>query len=971
MDLVGRKVEHPTYKEGVITKQSSSMIWVQFPGEEKRFPYPAGFKEHLKVLEMDVAAEIKKEIKKHDEEQAHKKAEQSWEATPVYRQTQKKEPKGAHGKTVEVRPFGSVESFCDEYKRAIATEVTYLRGNGGKHQKVFDGKRVETKRGHFVYSFESDTELKYPEGTQITIWKEVGSCYGHIIGCEDFVVLLASKENLGEEVPSLEFSAEPWRLLDTLTKRLERIQQQPSEIVQALICDGYQAIEPEGHPIAAGQENAIQMSQKQPITFVWGPPGTGKTQTLARIALAHMRQGHRVLMLSYSNVSVDGAILRVHQLAPDKKPGALVRYGYAQQKELLQHEYLTAYNLTIRKHPELQKERQALSAERKKWGRSTQRYTEIGRRLTGIKKELEKEEKETVKTAGFVATTVSKAVVDRVIYQESFDVVIFDEASMAYIPQIIFSASLAQKHFICLGDFRQLPPIVQSSDKSLLNADIFQYCGISAAVDSGRSHKWLCMLDTQYRMHQHIADFVSRTMYHGLLTSAEEVKKPRGKVVRSRPAAEHAMALADLSGMMNVCMKVGDHSRVNVLSAIASFVLALEAAKRWEVGVITPYHAQSRLLHAMARDAAERNPALKPISCATVHQFQGSEKDVIVYDAVDCYRMKYPGRLLTENKNNYANRLFNVALTRAKGKFVGVVNAAYMENKHLSKNLMFRQMMDSQSEKTSCLTGEALLKEFAAVDEAGVKFFRCDHGQTEFLNDLAKAQKEINLDIPDKPVGDTLSKQLAGALQAAKKKGITVSVRAENKASLPYDLRPLAIENRAAVNPVALIDRKTVWFGMPHSDANFQSEGSVLLTRYRPIFRLEGKYTATALYGFLEMNKTEDQSKTVTTDEAGNAITERFGDYVLANKTCPSCGKPMRLRKGKKGAFFLACTGYPGCKETAYIEEDLVERYIHRHGGTGQHCTKCDCSLEAKSGRHGVYVQCCGLQQHKYKFDEI
>ena len=156
------------------------------------------------------------------------------------------------------------------------------------------------------------------------------------------------------------------------------------------------------------------------------------------------------------------------------------------------------------------------------------------------------------------------------------------------------------------------------------------------------------------------------------------------------------------------------------------------------------------------------------------------------------------------------------------------------------------------------------MKEFAAVDEAGVKFFRCDHGQTEFLNDLAKAQKEINLDIPDKPVGDTLSKQLAGALQAAKKKGITVSVRAENKASLPYDLRPLAIENRAAVNPVALIDRKTVWFGMPHSDANFQSEGSVLLTRYRPIFRLEGKYTATALYGFLEMNKTEDQSKTVT-----------------------------------------------------------------------------------------------------------
>ena len=102
------------------------------------------------------------------------------------------------------------------------------------------------------------------------------------------------------------------------------------------------------------------------------------------------------------------------------------------------------------------------------------------------------------------------------------------------------------------------------------------------------------------------------------------------------------------------------------------------------------------------------NPELKPIACATVHQFQGPEKDVIVYDAVDCYRIPYPGMLLTSTGNNYANRLFNVALTRAKGKFIGVANIAYMDNKNLSSNLMFERVIEGQRRKPSCLTGQEL-----------------------------------------------------------------------------------------------------------------------------------------------------------------------------------------------------------------------------------------------------------------------
>ena len=973
MDLIGKRVKHNKFGEGTITQQNASYVTVKFIAEAapKTFQYPSCFKTFLKLLDAEVAARTNEAVKQREEDDRKKKQQAAEEAEARYFAKRMQENSSKSGKTVELRAFTSVSAFCDEYKKAVISEIVYLKTTGGKRQHIFDGKRVEVKSRQFIYTFESDDALNYPEGTQISIWNGDVSFSGHVVGCEDFTIIIASSNDFGVDVPSLEFSAEPWRLLSSLNERLDDLSNSPSKIVKALICDGQKLIDNKNHKIATGQQTAVQMSIEQPITFIWGPPGTGKTQTLAKISLAHISRGNRVLMLSHSNVSVDGAIIRVHKMEPNTEPGILVRYGYARSKELLEHKYLSSYNLAIHNHPELLKERQELLSERKKLSRTSPRYVEIGRRLTQIKNELSLEEKNTVKTAMFVATTVSKAVVDSVVRDTSFDVVIFDEASMAYIPQIVFAASLAKSHFICMGDFRQLPPIVQSEVNSPLNADIFQYCGITSAVDSGSNHKWLCMLNTQYRMHPQIANFVSRTMYGGLLHSAEEIERNRHDIVEQKPLSGYAMALADLSGMMSVCSKTGDNSRVNVLSALMSFALALEAAKSHEVGIISPYHAQSRLLHAMARDAADANPELMPISCATVHQFQGSEKDVIVFDSVDCYRMPYPGMLLSSTGNNYANRLFNVALTRAKGKFIGVANVAYMDDKNLSNSLMFERMIEMQRKRTSCLTGQVLSLKRSVISDGIMEFFNDDDGNCCFLKDIKEAHGEIRIDIPDKPVENIFSEQLAIALQAAKRKGLKVYLRAENKQGLPAVLKTFAIENSFVANPVTLIDKKIVWFGMPSSDANFKPDGNVFRTLYRPVIRFVGANTAASLYGFMEMSKTVDQSKVISTDNTGKAITDTFASYVLSNKKCPLCGKPMAMQKSRKGKFFLACTAYPACHETALIDVELVEQYFYRNGRTGQHCTRCNRSLEAKLGPYGLYIQCCGYPPHKYKLDEI
>ncbi len=970
MDLLNKRVKHKIFGEGTIVKKESSLIYVHFDSEpeEKRFQYPLCFSTFLKLEDEELAHQEEEYAQKYELQKEMQKTERVKELESRFFEKRVKD--GNKSKSVDMRVFSSIEAFVEGYKKVLISEIIHLKKTGGKHQKIFDGICVDYRNEQYIYVFESDDELTYPEGTKINIWQGKESVAGHIISCEDFTITISTSINLGKSIAGLEISAESWRLLNTLNERLDEILSNPSEIVRSLVCDGHKMIEYANTKITTGQEEALQMAQKQPITFIWGPPGTGKTYTLAKIALKHIEVGHRVLMLSYSNVSVDGAILKVKELTPQVSTGVVVRYGHPKIQQVRENPYLYSNNLVLHRYPDLVKEKSRLQKERNSISRGSQKYVDLGHQISKIQNGLIEEERRLVSKARFVATTVSKAMIDSTILHTSFDVVIFDEASMAYIPQIIFAAGLAKKHFVCLGDFRQLPPIVQNDEQSMLNADIFQYCGITHAIDHGKNHKWLCLLDEQRRMHPDIAAFSSNMMYGGRIRSLKEMKGKREIITNQMPMPKQPIAFADLSGMMSVCNKTVDQSRVNVLSAMLSFSLALKAAENDEVGIITPYSAQSRLLHAMARDAEMLCPELKTISCATVHQFQGTEKDVVIYDAVDCYRMPYPGILLSSMNNNYANRLFNVALTRAKGKFISVSNMAYMENKGLSKNLMFAQLIEDQKGRASCRSGEELLIECSSDHGEIMRFFEREEGYQAFLNDIRNARREIRVDIPDKPSGDHLV-PLVSLLNALQTKGIKLYIRAENRSTLPDELRPLTVENPFVYNPLVLVDKKTIWFGMPFSDAEFKVGQMYLKTKYRPIIRMHGEHTAKSLYGFMEMGDTMDKSKTADTDARGNINVDKFSRYVLANSKCPECGRPMMLRKSKKGKFFLSCTAYPACNGSSFVNAELVEEYFYRKEETGQKCVRCGHTLEAKVGPYGLYIQCCGQKHHRYKLDEI
>ena len=105
--------------------------------------------------------------------------------------------------------------------------------------------------------------------------------------------------------------------------------------------------------------------------------------------------------------------------------------------------------------------------------------------------------------------------------------------------------------------------------------------------------------------------------------------------------------MVDLAGTYCAADKNTDGSRFNILSAIVSFCTAVNADKNHidTVGIIAPYAAQVRLIRAMLKDYYSNGTT--NVSCATVHQFQGSEADMLIFDAVESYPKRAVGCILS------------------------------------------------------------------------------------------------------------------------------------------------------------------------------------------------------------------------------------------------------------------------------------------------------------------------------------
>lgn len=562
------------------------------------------------------------------------------------------------------------------YTAALRKEAATLKSAENKRTTLYNGILLRKGADGNVYRFETEAELFLSDGTPVSVFSAGQKADGTVLDSAGFDIVLS----LSGEIDPLraEMSSSPWYLLEDLSASLEKLikSSYEDEIYAELIEKREYGVKENGK-ISLGQEAAFAAAENRRISFLWGPPGTGKTYTLSEIAYAFYKKGISVLILSQSNVAVDCAVLELSGRLKKSDEGKVLRFGSYRKKEIAEAEItLSSYDLALKKSPDLLQKKQELDY--RKQIASFEEAGGVEKALSALRDTVKEREQALVYEAKVVGATLSRAVVSEAIFHRKFGAVLVDEASMCYVPQVLYAASLATSRLVVVGDFRQLPPIVTDpAAKPLLMRDVFQFLNIP----HGKKvfyHPWLTMLNVQYRMHPEIASFVSSEFYGGLLKTADGVEEKRAEIAEFPPFPGEALSLVDLTNTYNVCGKTTDGSRFNALSALVTARLAAECAEKTSlVAVIAPYVSQVRLLRAIFADLD------LAVSVSSVHQFQGSETDVVLFDTVDFLRQPKPGYLLMkqDEEDDVALRLVNVALTRARVKFVLVTNAGYFGGK--------------------------------------------------------------------------------------------------------------------------------------------------------------------------------------------------------------------------------------------------------------------------------------------------
>ncbi len=77
------------------------------------------------------------------------------------------------------------------------------------------------------------------------------------------------------------------------------------------------------------------------------------------------------------------------------------------------------------------------------------------------------------------------------------------------------------------------------------------------------------------------------------------------------------------------------------------------------------------------------------------------------------------------------------------------------------------------------------------------------------------------------------------------------------------------------------------------------------------------------------------------------------------DEVCEICGRPMVVRWGRNGKF-LACSGYPECKNTRPLKKEEQEPEV-----TNEVCELCGAPMVIKHGRYGSFLACSNYPKCK------
>ncbi len=644
-----------------------------------------------------------------------------------------------------------VQQFVKSFQKAVRAEMTAMQDQMGPFQvPVATLAELETPSGSPYKLY--DISLAAPSDKLVLN----GECTLTYDGGEQLATITAINRDrvtlrCDREVPAGSLGWKlviyPWFLYEKLLLALEALPTSGDfQATSALTLFGKVAPLLRSSPAAApcpginaSQQRAIQLCCDSNVSFVWGPPGSGKTKTLSHIVIELLEQGHRVLLTSTTNAAIDQAltILAAHPAAHSyMQNGHIVRVGQTNAEtfgtSLL--DVVNLQNMTLQKKLHKVKTRSAeVSDQLHACDKALQKLKgAVGGRQLDMFRQLQDDSLYTGDLSGIFKHRLTNHILKLQPIQKQSIIehrrLRLDRADNLYRAEIKRCLNnLSGKEKSAIDNARLvLATMTNMYISKLLNAEQFDvviieeagmavlptlfYCAgmatkkVIAVGDPrqlppivvskdpyaqkamGRSifevtvpqpdqSPIVVMLDTQYRMHPAIGSLVSKLFYAGKLKSADSTSQ-RSVITDKPPYPGQAVVVVDTQGATRCTKSDDSFSRSNQQTAEICVRLASEAvAAGIESIAIITPYAKQSRL--ISGLLADSSIPDGVVECRTVHRFQGNERDFVILDTVDALPVT-PGVLLAGRKGaSSAPNLLNVSISRAKGKLVIVADVAY------------------------------------------------------------------------------------------------------------------------------------------------------------------------------------------------------------------------------------------------------------------------------------------------------
>lgn len=336
--------------------------------------------------------------------------------------------------------------------------------------------------------------------------------------------------------------------------------------------------------------------------------------------------------------------------------------------------------------------------------------------------------------------------------------IIFDESSMISLPYIVFALMVYQERnnemdIIVAGDPKQIPPVVNTSDKDLeeLKIDdenIYKMFGIKSFKTEEqneilRSQDSIDNLGTQYRSVDGIGNLFSQFSYDNLLKNGRDFNLnpikdlPKSFIDKLKKPISLINFPIDVENSVLTPKKLlysSYHVYAGILTTelIRYFDQCNTENKKYTIGIISPYKAQALLMNKLIVSSGISDNI--QIYCDTVHGFQGDECDIVIF-LINPNNTYYSGHKKALLSKEY---IYNVAISRAKNNlwilnpFNHITNNPYVNQLKDILNISNNEIISSHDienilfgkkdfiESNSYLTGHDNINVFGQVE---MKYF--------------------------------------------------------------------------------------------------------------------------------------------------------------------------------------------------------------------------------------------------------